>query len=80
MYSAIGKSVVWQGSSYQVDGMAPAARVGLGSGLAALLIIGGQSKYINTKELTLDQQPEPAQDQKHDWPSSARRISITGTI
>ena len=51
MYSAIGRKVIWKGAEHVIRGMAPAGKVAAGSGTAALIIIGGQSIYINTKEL-----------------------------
>jgi len=53
MYVAIGRTVKWQGTVHTTIGVAPACRVGLGEGYASLILIGGTSKYVNTKELEL---------------------------
>lgn len=53
MYVAIGRKVKWQGTVHTTIGVAPACRVGLGEGYASLILIGGTSKYVNTKELEL---------------------------
>ncbi|MCF6442062.1 hypothetical protein L1077_21775 [Pseudoalteromonas luteoviolacea] len=56
MYYAIGREAEWQGTKHEIIGMAPACKVGLGEGYAALLLVGNTSKYVNTSELKLAHQ------------------------
>ena len=51
MYSAMGSTVKYKGKQYPVKGFAPAAKVNCGLGYALLIVVDGQSKYVNTSEL-----------------------------
>ena len=51
MYSAMGSTVKYKGKQCPVKGFAPAAKVNCGLGYALLIIVDGQSKYVNTSEL-----------------------------
>ena len=51
MYSTMGSTVKYKGKQYPVKGFAPAAKVNCGLGYALLIVVDGQSKYVNTSEL-----------------------------
>lgn len=52
MFNAMGQKVLYQGKERKVRGFAPASKVNCGYGFAVLLIVDGQSIYVNTKELS----------------------------
>lgn len=51
MFRSMKQKVVYQGKNRKVIGFAPASKVNCGHGYALLLVVDGQSKYVNTTEL-----------------------------
>lgn len=52
MFKAMGQTVVYHGNEIKVRWFAPASKVNCGCGFAVLLVVDGQSIYVNTKELS----------------------------